>query len=133
MQVADMHSYIADVHFNTKKKRICIFNYETNHKGKIKFWFKKHYNGIGSPTSFLWHFLDYRRTTSMEFKHIPNCSICKIKLIHNKARSSINCLQILREMSRCPQANQYRKILHENSGVGLYFPDDRFFGHTNTS
>lgn len=89
MQVADTHSYIADTHVNTKKERICIFSDETNQiKGKTEFWFKKHYNGIGSPTSFSWHFLDLQENKAASW----NLKICKIKLIHNKARSSINCL-----------------------------------------
>lgn len=121
-------SYIADTHFNTEKERICIFNDETNQtEGKTKFWFKKHYNGIGSPTSFSWRFfrLQENKAASIEFTQINNCSICKIKLIHNKAISSINCLQILREISRCPQANAYRTLSYENSEVGLDFPEDR--------
>lgn len=74
MQVADTHSYIVDTHFNTKKERICIFNYETKIKVKTKFRFKKHYNGIGSPTSFSWHFLDYRKTKQLPWNLNKNAT-----------------------------------------------------------
>lgn len=69
--------------------------------------------------------LQENKAASIELTQICNCSICKIKLIHNKAISSINCLQILRQISRCPQANAYRTPLYENSEVGLDFPEDR--------
>lgn len=75
MQVADTHSYIVDTHFNTEKERICIFNDETNQiKGKTKFQFKKHFNGIGSPTSFSWRFLDYRKTKQLPWNLNKNAS-----------------------------------------------------------